>query len=84
MSLSALLSVTQTWCLFIRDYFSNHLEAEAMGCAQHRDLSLRHRNSQSREFIWIRSLAVIYQPMELTGRKKTKQTNKKNLESKFS
>ena len=60
-----------------------------MGCAQHRDLSLRHRNSQSREFIWIRSLAVIYQPMELTGRKKTKQTNKKkknkkNLESKFS
>ena len=27
----ALLSVTQTWCLFIQDYFSNHLEAEAMG-----------------------------------------------------
>ena len=31
VSLSALLSVTQTWCLFIQDYFSNHLEAEAMG-----------------------------------------------------
>lgn len=51
-----------------------------MGCTGHRDLSLRHRNSQSREFIWIRSLAVIYQLMELTGSKK----KKKNLESKFS
>lgn len=63
---------TQTLCLFIGGYFSNHPEAETMGWVGHRDMSLRHRNSQKHRLHLDKITGCHYQPMELTGSKNTR------------